>query len=82
MELAILVSQCDGGCHVHFDVTKDGGASKRFVMAKRHIFDIEQDSSKAIIIALIRNRLKTAGYDKNTPLGILKTAIESEVFKL
>ncbi len=82
MELAITVDGvCAGGGHIYLSISKNGATAKQITLEKKDFF-FEPDEYETVLATIVRSRIKTLGYDKNTPLAALKTAIESEVFKL
>lgn len=82
MDISITIdSICNCGNHVDLAVSKDGGPFRIFRFNKRD-FVGEIDDYDTAVIVLIRNRIKTLGYNASTPLSTIRSAIESEVFKL
>lgn len=82
MELTISnISTCPGGGHVHLTVTKNGGASKEITLDKSDFF-FEPDEYETVLIVLLRGLIKREGFNRETPLSQIKTAIETEVFRI
>lgn len=88
MKLSIAVNgRCAGGNHVHLTVTarreNDAliGAYPVTITAEQ-LFDIEVEDFIQSLPILIRGYLREQGYTRQTPLGTLRTAIESKVFRL
>lgn len=79
MDITIKIdSVCLGGGHINMTVTKNGTVSKKMVI-RRDDLSTEPDEYEDTLIALLRSFVKKSGLINMTQI---KTAIESEVFKL
>jgi hypothetical protein len=88
VKLSIAVNgRCSGGNHVHLTVTarrEDDSLIGAYpvTLTAEQLFDIEVDDFLQALPVLIRGYLREQGYTRSTPLGTLRTAIESKVFRL
>ena len=79
MNITIKIdSVCASGGHINLTATKDGVTSKKFTLHKSD-FQIEPDEWETALAVLIKSFVKKSGL---TNMAQIKTAIESEVFKL
>lgn len=84
---AVVNSRCAGTNHVHFTITANSENDTLIgvyplVLTSEQLFNDDVENISSAFVILARGLMRELGYTSATPITLVRTAVETKVFRV